>query len=63
METNFLNENIHLLPCLLGKFLKQKVEEKYIGDHMPKNKELNNDCSNNNQLLQIYAYAVYNLVR
>lgn len=28
----------------------KKLKKKYIGDHMPKNEELNNDC-NNNQML------------
>lgn len=29
----------------------KKLKKKYIGDHMPKNKELNNDCNNNNHTL------------
>jgi hypothetical protein len=29
----------------------KKLKKKYIGDHMPKNKELKNDCNNNNQIL------------
>ena len=28
-----------------------KLKKKYIGDHMPNNEELNNDCNNNNQIL------------
>ena len=26
----------------------KRLKKKYIGDHMPKNKELNDDCNNNN---------------
>jgi hypothetical protein len=29
----------------------KKLKKKYIGDHMPKNEELNHDCNNNNQTL------------
>jgi hypothetical protein len=29
----------------------KKLKKKYIGDHIPKNKELKNDCNNNNQIL------------
>jgi hypothetical protein len=29
----------------------KKLKKKYIGDHMPKDKELENDCNNNNQIL------------
>ena len=29
----------------------KKLKKKYIGDHMPNNEELNNDCNNNNQIL------------
>ena len=29
----------------------KKLKKKYIGDHIPKNKELNDDCNNNNQIL------------
>ena len=36
----------------------KKLKKKYIGDHMPKNKELNNDC-NNNQIFR-YMYMLQN---
>jgi archaellin len=29
----------------------KKLKKKYIGDHLPNNKELNNDCNNKNQIL------------
>jgi hypothetical protein len=35
----------------------KKLKKKYIGDHMAKDKESNNGCCNNNQLMQMYVYA------
>ncbi|HZD82792.1 MAG TPA: hypothetical protein VE076_07950 [Nitrososphaeraceae archaeon] len=50
VERKSVNISMDLTTMLTGRIPKEKIEEKYICDHIPKNEQLNDDCNNGNQI-------------
>jgi hypothetical protein len=52
VEKRYVNKSMGLITMLTGKDPdSKKLKKKYIGDHVPKNKEPNDDCYNESQIL------------